>query len=147
MVDVRHALVDAGYPEVLGVSPIDPGGAVLLAAAFIPGVESGWGDDGCYYLAAPGAGEVGAHDPYDELHEALVRRGYYSTRLRGRGAMARGTWRWTRGWSGIHRQHLVFAALQRPAVRRLLEWGTTERVRPQTVWRLLRQLNTREGKG
>lgn len=33
-----------------------------LVAQF-PGVASGWGEDGCFFLSAPGAGTVCAHDP------------------------------------------------------------------------------------
>lgn len=52
--------------------------AAFVAAAQIPGVESGWGDDGCWYLQGPLQGPVCAHDPWSEiarhLPENLARR-------------------------------------------------------------------------
>lgn len=56
------------------------------AAAQVPGVESGWGEDGCFYLFSWGAGTACAHDPYGELWR-LVPAGV-----------------WEHPWHGIYRQ-------------------------------------------
>lgn len=161
LVDIRDALVADGREfgiEFPTVNPWDPPQAVLLAeaanlmakytdrydrkvlafaaAARLPGVRYGWRwDDGCFYLAAEGAGEVTAHDPYDELWAELGHQ--LRQDRRDHRAVNR---RWGKPWSGIARQHLALEALRRPAVRRLLAWGTEERVRPQTVARMLRRL-------
>lgn len=146
-----RAVIAADFLSVLMVSPWDPDGAVLIAeaanawakytgdynpkvaafaaAAQLPAVESGWGDDGCFYLSSEGVGEVCAHDPFGELARELDRWGY---RHRA----------WAKRWSGIRRQHLIGLALENKEVRRLFAWATTEGagVRQETVERIIHRL-------
>jgi hypothetical protein len=56
-------------------------------AAAQPGVTSGWGDDGCFYLHTDTLGTVCFHDPFDQIESGGI---------------------WHHGWSGVHRQHLAF---------------------------------------
>lgn len=64
-----------------------------------PGVQSGWGEDGAFYLAADGAGTCSFHDPNGEI-------------------TAGG--KWPHPWSGVRRQAMAFECLADAPVRRQL---------------------------
>lgn len=64
--------------------------AVVDWVASLPGVQSGWGEDGAFYLCAPEVGAVIFHDPNEEIE-------------------SRGEW--PHPWSGIVRQGYVFDVL------------------------------------
>lgn len=98
---------------------------VFCAAAMMPGVEHGWSTDGCFYLKAPGAGEVCCHDPYGQTDYLAAQLGLTRT--------------WETPWSGIKRQGLAFAALASSAIRRLLQEATDGRWRDQQVRRIARR--------
>jgi hypothetical protein len=126
LLDIRIEL------EAIGIdfpaSPIDPDGAILLAAAVnwaaksiseswyavkaaafvaasqVEGVVSGW-NDGVFYLEGVTGLQVSAHDPFGEIEKELERlsihAGYYP-----------------RGWDGKHRQEWAVAIAGRlPLIR------------------------------
>ena len=98
----------------LAAKEIDPGyyaikAAVWAVAVDVDGVESGWGDDGCFYLSAPGAGVICTHDPDGQLAN-------FTATFCAR--------RWPTPWSGVSRQWKAFSALRSERCRKWLAWLT-----------------------
>lgn len=105
--------------EPFPLSHIDPDGAVALAraanymakttdnytakvkafagAAMLKGVESGWGDDGCFYISGPLGQEASAHDPYGDLYNLLSELDQTIANQQ-----------WPKPWSGKIRQPYAF---------------------------------------
>ena len=77
-----------------------------IEAALAVGADGGWGDDGVFYLTAPGVGVACFHDPV--------------------GALAHIQAQWRGGWSGIRRQSWAFDICARASVRRLFALATDE---------------------
>jgi len=121
--DAQYALVAAGIDGAADVCPLDPAGALLLAeacnlaakiidegfydlkpwaivAARALGCDGGWGDDGAYYLYAPGVGTAAFHGDVPLTDS------------------------WPHPWSGVRRQDLAIIALSSPVVRSLLAAAT-----------------------
>lgn len=127
--EVRNCLeYDTG--KSFPISHIDPDGAVRLAewanltakrtgdydlkviafvaAAMLPGVKSGWGEDGCYFIEGPMGLPASAHDPWGELYECLDR---------SCPNIQNNTWPFE--WDGKARQYYAYEIAEKmPAIRR-----------------------------
>ncbi len=64
---------------------------VVEAAAHLPNIESGWGQDSCFYLYTEGAGTAAFHDPYNQINVGGC---------------------WLFPWSRVSRQELAFDLLR-----------------------------------
>ena len=70
--------------------------ALFAEAANSPNVQSGWGNDGCFYLFHANVGTICAHDPFGEI-EKIIPKDANNV--------------WEHNWSGIYRQDYAFIAL------------------------------------
>lgn len=78
-------------------------GEVVDEIAQSRGIQSGWGEDGVFYLYSPEVGVVCFHDPWEEITSEGE---------------------WSHPWSGIERQSLAFDALRDPELRQELAKAT-----------------------